>query len=122
MERIQTDSGTQFRFVTYFGGQFCPIFGKENISSEQRPVEHFFVKLVKTVLHAYMPSNFQLVFCLFFRLLLKYSLLNIFKLYSPRTLTYMRAKLPVMSVQNSQISDTQIRSSFEIIVIIKDYL
>ena len=34
----------------------------------------------------------------------------------------MRAKLPVMSVQNSQISDTQIRSSFEIIVIIKDYL
>ena len=60
-----------------------------------------------------MCSNTQLFVLFLFKQLLKCIMINIFKHYLPRTLTYIRmkfltVKLPITAVQSSKISNTNL--------------
>ena len=65
---------------------------------------------------------FNQLFCLLFKLLLKYILISTFKNYLPRILTYMRTKLPMVVIKNSKIPNKRRLSSFESIASIKIFL
>ena len=52
-----------------------------------------------------MCSNIQVVVLFFFKLLLKYTLINTFKKYLPLPLTYIQKKLPTVAVKKSENAD-----------------
>ena len=94
------------RLVPYFSGLFCPIIlqGKyEFLTTAVRSVfdenssNHFYIRLCAQI--------FIQLFFLSLKLFLQYIFIITFKNYLRRTLTYMRAKLPIMDILNSQTAN-----------------
>ena len=65
---------------------------------------------------------FNQLFCLLFKLLLNYILINTLKNYLPRTLTYIHMKLPMMAVFNIQTAtdggSSQSKSKYTMVVLL----
>ena len=88
------------------GVDFCPILGQDKDELRMMTIRTLFDENISKQFYIRLCVKiFNELFCLLFKLLLKYILINTFKNFLLGTLTYMRMKLPMLVVLNSQTAD-----------------
>ena len=81
------------------GVDFCPILGQDKDELRMMTIRTLFDENISKQFYIRLCVKiFNELFCLLFKLLLKYILSNNFKKYLPHTLTYMRMKMPMITV------------------------
>ena len=87
-----------------FWRSILPIFGQEKYEFSETTAITFFNENSSNQFYMHLCVQiFNQFLLLLFKLLLKYILIQNLKKHLLRTSTYMRTKLPIMAVQNSQI-------------------